>query len=342
MAQDGAAANINVGELVQLLQAGQGNGGGGSRKLKSFSSTAPEAWLAWRSNFELVTSINRWDHQRARRELAASMEGEAKTRVLHLPVGDHAPPGGAVQDYRELLTAYEDCFVVAADTELAEEVYRSATQAKDESHLQWLARVKVLFLRAYPSVAPAAMERSKDIIRTYLKGLRSSRLAADAARTFPLTLTAARDSVSACEAVRLAYGPNRQRPEQPDRQIHALRGDGRVEDRQCFNCKKRGHIRRFCPEEAADGRGREGATGRGGYRPGAGQPYGGRGRGPTGSPGYTGSGGRGRSFGGRGGSGGNRSHRDRPYLRVNHLDEQQEEQDSHHHHQEIHDDDQEN
>lgn len=124
------------------------------RKLPSFSSGDPTDWKTWRRQFEIISAINAWEEDRARQEVAAAMEGKAARQVMDIPFAAGTPAA--------LLNLYEGRFCPAAASSFAKVEYKNAEQREGESVLDWHARLRALFVRAYPNHDPANDENLRD------------------------------------------------------------------------------------------------------------------------------------------------------------------------------------
>ena len=237
---------MNEAQFRELLGAIRPQG---NRKLEAFSSGDGVEWLAWRNNFEITATINGWPPQRARRELAASMTGVAKQYVRDIAIGDgglaaNVPPEAL------LLDLYEARFLPAAAGDLARVSMRDARQIEEETILAWHARLRGLFVRAYPQLLPADIENSQDLRDTFILGLANSEVRGDTWKARPQTYMAALTQATNQHAglqvlqARTNTAPLARVKQEPN--INALGGG--TEGRQCYNCQQVGHLRDDCPQ----------------------------------------------------------------------------------------------
>ena len=139
-----------------------------------FNSKDGREWRNWRSNFEICARINEWSNQRARREIAVAMEGDAKDVVSDIPILD-----GLIREatrdcdgFELLLDNYEKKFLPAAATDYAAVEFEKATQNEGEDIVGWHARCRNLYKRAYPEVDDQLVEVSRQMRHKFTIGLR--------------------------------------------------------------------------------------------------------------------------------------------------------------------------
>ena len=182
---------MNAGQLADLLAAVRPG-----RKTDPFTTGDPTDWRNWRDNFALTVNINGWNHQRARREAAAAMQGEAKSSVRDIPVAD----GAGALNYNELLDLYEARFVTAAAGDLARSQLKAARQSESETILAWHSRLRELFIRAHPEMNAAAIAASLDLRDSFILGLSDNQVKTDTWRARPATFAAALTDASNVQA----------------------------------------------------------------------------------------------------------------------------------------------
>ena len=62
--------------------------------VRDLSEATPEAWRAWRSQFEVAADLNNWNDARQRKVAFISMTGKAREAVAHIPHGVPVAPAG--------------------------------------------------------------------------------------------------------------------------------------------------------------------------------------------------------------------------------------------------------
>ena len=117
--------------------------------VRDLSEATPEAWRAWRSQFEVAADLNNWNDARQRKVAFISMTGKAREAVAHIPHGvPVAPAGGgpapACPAASLLLDEMEARFLPPAAGAVARRVYRQAAQMEDETISQWHSRLRAL------------------------------------------------------------------------------------------------------------------------------------------------------------------------------------------------------
>jgi hypothetical protein len=241
-------ANLNNNQLQQLLDAARPQA---SKKVEPFSSGDPVDWSIWRANFELACTINDWQPVRARRELAASMAGQAKLWVRDIAIGD----GAGALAVGGLLDAYEARFRPAAAGDLARVTLRDARQNDTEVVLAWHARARDLYCRAYPNQDAAAVEASQDLRDIFILGLADPAVRAKTWEARPATYAAALESATNFSAGALVLTQRQPqgvaavkiKQEPGINAIHAVGQQPRdTSHLECFFCKRKGHVRRTC------------------------------------------------------------------------------------------------
>jgi len=237
---------MDAAQLQQLLQvvanANRGNPGG-TRRLTPLATTDGAAWRVWRRAYVQTAAINGWDNLRQRREIYASMEGEAARTTQDLE------PLNFV-DAQAMLDAYEARFVPAADTKLSRAQFETARQLPNELMTAWHGRLRELYIRAFPG---QDVENSPILIDQFIKRLYDRRTAEWVIHASPNTFAQA--LVVAQNAVANQMFLDGAKPN-PKTGINAL-NDTAVDDMDinlinsnvtCWFCKKSGHIRDECRE----------------------------------------------------------------------------------------------
>jgi len=224
---------------------------GGTRKLSPLSSVEGADWRVWRRAFEQTALINNWNDMRGRREIYAAMEGEAARNTQDLEPGQF----GNVAD---MLAAFEARFVPAADTKLCRAQFESARQLPNEQMTAWHARLRELFIRAFPG---QAVEDSALLIDQFIKRMYDHKTAEWVINASPATYVQAlatsqnvlanqlflngrksdgnsKGGVSAMSEFAMEDGTNAE-----EWDINLLNATA-----TCWFCKKTGHLRDDCRE----------------------------------------------------------------------------------------------
>ncbi len=321
-----AMAGLNPAQFQQFLDhvantLGQNRD---RRKLDPFSSGIGPEWQVWRTACETTVVVNGWNNQRARREIKIAIKDPAAQAVREIPIEDEPAQGAAdAADYHLLLDLYEARFLPAAAADALQVTFEMASQEETESTLAWHSRLRSIFTRANPGLAPAEIQDSRQLRTRFILGLSDRKVRENTWNRRPANYEQAlveASNMEAGEAIltgqtgRLSFDPfnikkeaNNALGEPPAAisQIAVSRGGKKTDNRECWNCGKRGHISRHCqlPEQGRGGRGRgrgSGLASRGGVRGGR---FGARGRGgkSSGRGGFQKGGGRGAGASGAGG-----------------------------------------
>ena len=245
----GGGANLNQGQIEAIVAAvaAAGRGRGGGKKVSLYSEATPASWLVWKKHFQVVATINEWNDERQRRELAASMEGQAGRLVRGIAV-DQVP----AVNINQLLQQFEEKFMPAVESDLAVATFESAQQLADETPIVWSARCSELYLRAYPNGDP----NSRILINRFTVGLIDREIASfvheQRPQTYANATTAAQTKTASKMFIQAQWKGGGGRAKGG---LNAI-GDGitavakkkKVTNGRCFFCGEKGHLRRDCEE----------------------------------------------------------------------------------------------
>ena len=149
-------------------------------KLNSFSNGQNEDWLVWKHHFQQCRRLNRYTEEEARLALAAAMQGRAAAAVMDIPVVV------ANSTANQLLREYENRFLPASASQLSRVQFEQVSQGPKETILDFHARLRQLWNKAYPDLQDDTM-----LIRKFSLGLRRADVRRQVIRTNPATYGAA-------------------------------------------------------------------------------------------------------------------------------------------------------
>ena len=255
-----AAAAVDPAPVATIVaNAVAGATGGTKRKLTIFSSADGVEWLTWRRNAELTVDINGWGVERARREIAAAMEGAAARGMADIKP---TPGGLGGHTVKDLLDAFQERFLPEAQSDLSRALFRNARQVAGETVLQWHSRVRELFLRAHPGEDTEASLLLRD---QFVLGLMELDVKTWTLDTRPATFTQALNIASNKTASRLriaAAASGGQGADIPGAtgflpQVKKEPGVGAMarsdrKDLACWYCTIPGHSKKDCNKRKTD------------------------------------------------------------------------------------------
>ena len=237
-------------------------------RIRTFCSTDPEDFRTFERHVEYIIRIHeQWNNKRARLEIAQAMSGLAAEMTGHINIDiDHADPAD-VPDYHLLLDQYRACFTTDAHLDSARGEFNFAEQKDGETLINVHARLRSLFIRAYPNTPAAEVETSPQLMDRFLKSLRDQYVARMTYAQRPANYTAMLEVAATMETARNFTKPERMRPGR--KSVHQLDGgsqfSGQVtwnrpnytskpsssSTQGCFLCKDTSHWARDCPLKAA-------------------------------------------------------------------------------------------
>lgn len=160
-------------------------------RVRPFKSSDPIEWTTWREHFETVARINRWEAERACLEAKAAMEDIAARKVKDVslqrgPPDPRDPYQMPTWNLQSLLRTYESRFVTKEAGRIAEAKFLEASRSSGEDILAYHARLRDLFLRAFPGVVA---ETSAQLRSQFIRGLRSPAIMEYMSERDPTTYT---------------------------------------------------------------------------------------------------------------------------------------------------------
>ena len=229
----------------------------------SFSGGRDEDWLTFKRSFLQAADFYQYNDREGIAALSHCVRGAASRAVEGILI----PPRATLD---QMIQRYEDRFLPPSASSMAQAKFEKATQDPREDVLQYHARLRTLWVRAYPG----HHVDDRILIRKFALGLSSPRVR-DAvlrgqAAMYERALELAQCEAAVLETTRPTTGTYEGRPG-----LHALKkGNPRgyqrgikwtVEKRdagrpvRCYYCEKEGHISSECQKKAFDqraGRGR--------------------------------------------------------------------------------------
>jgi hypothetical protein len=208
--------------------------------------------MAWRRHVEAVAAINDWDDNRTMLEVQAGLEGQAANVTGHIDINDFP-------NAHALLEAVEEIFLPAAQSQLALGAFEVAQQVEGEPVMEWHARIRELFMRAYPGEDPNG---SRNLTKTFSLGLAAEDVQEWVwemqPNTFQEALVLANNKAAAMAMVaqaRTARSSGKSQLAKQQFKLSALTGQPsqgkgsfvKGGPRTCFFCKEAGHFQRECP-----------------------------------------------------------------------------------------------
>jgi len=140
-------------------------------RVRVLDSIKPEDWLVWKRYFSNLARMWAWGNDRFRGELITAMDGDAARATADIDL--------AGLNQNECLAAYEERFITRAGSELAETSFRRAKQGEDsadETILQFHARCRELFVRAYPGQATEGDGLARNLRNIFTFGLSDTKI----------------------------------------------------------------------------------------------------------------------------------------------------------------------
>ena len=243
------------------------------------------SWEAYKLQFEMLAQLNGWNETQKATYLAVSLRGTALTVLTNLPPGQHS-------DFKSLLSALDNGFGTAHQTELNRVKLRNRTR-REESLPELAGDIECLSRLAYPDAAPGMIDvLAKD---QFIDAITDKDIRLRIRQNKPTSLREALEHALELESYHLA---NRQRIRvaretqleqdrspsvnkteldhssdvleklqkcvvdavqqctdygRNNRSNTAGRGRGRGRGIVCWNCGERGHPERLCTKERSRG-----------------------------------------------------------------------------------------
>jgi hypothetical protein len=152
--------------------------------------------MTWKRYFLLAVGTHNMTDERRRQELAMAMEGHAARVTATIDV--------FTGTFEEVLKRYEGKFITPAGSELAETEFNGAHQLPDEDVLQYHARCRELFDRAYPTQESEGDGlAARNLRKIFVWGLSNRRVSDyvwdQRPRTYDLCLELAQNKLSALD-----------------------------------------------------------------------------------------------------------------------------------------------
>ena len=122
-----------------------------------------EDWKVFLEIFRCTALFYGYNDQQARQALKACLREDAARAVQDIN------PNQPNLTFDQLVELYEERFMPAAQSATAQAIFDNARQDPKESILQWHARARTLFLRAYPN---DDAQNSTQLIRKFVLGLK--------------------------------------------------------------------------------------------------------------------------------------------------------------------------
>ena len=230
-------------------------------KLRPYGNEPHEDWLVFKGHFNRIKALNNYTNRQSVLALAAAMTGKAAAAVLDIDTDDRDDPDA-------LLEEYENRFLPASASQMSRVKFDQALQGKDESLLDYHARLRSLWNKAYPGA-----REDTQLIRKFNLGLRRKEVREQVVRANPQTygraLEAAQNEASVVQVVNAseigaATAANQVEPmdisairaavndiplDTPPAECVGAIGDTSTgaAKRKCFICDKEGHWRNECP-----------------------------------------------------------------------------------------------
>ena len=132
-----------VNELERARPAGANSTRPGILKPDTFGQKDHESWPNFRRRFEHCARFNCWDSEQQKLALVSAMVGKAADAIGDLKVEQF-------QDCKGMLDAFEKRFMPAAQSDIVRIQFDRCRQNARESVLEFHARLRALYRRAYP------------------------------------------------------------------------------------------------------------------------------------------------------------------------------------------------
>jgi hypothetical protein len=244
---------MNQAQVDAITEAigniGAGVGGRGSRRVTAFTTGDGAEWLTWKKAFTIAAQINGWNDLRQRREACAAIEEPAATLVQDI---DQEPAAGGLT-IDQYLTACEARFLPESATKYARTEFATGSQNDGEDILRFHARLRGLFVRAFPNEAnPNA---SHVLIDRFIHGLGDYGAQEFTCQQGPQTYAQALVHASNQAATKSSLAANRMgttRGQGKKRQDGLFQlnsnssSSGAADNRTCYFCHEVGHIKTSC------------------------------------------------------------------------------------------------
>ena len=207
-------------------------------KVSPFFFDGKEDWLCWRRHFNRVCEANEWNEATSMSVLSSSIRGRAATTtmdiddagILHLP---------------DLLDAYEERFLPVAASQIAESRFEAAKQSTKESISDWHARLRAIWMRAYPNEDPGRQMIRKFNLGILHTGIQHQAIRANA-QTYQEALEAAQNELSVVMVTHLnRTGEGKANLGLEPMDISSISAIEAESD--CHHCNLKGHYKRNCP-----------------------------------------------------------------------------------------------
>ena len=193
----------NQGQQGQQAQAAQAAPAIRGPRIRTFCSTDPDEFRTFERHVEYIVAIHEdWNFRRARLEIAQAMSGAAAEIVRHIDIGVQGVAVGAVGDWRDLLAQYRACFSTDAHQDAARGEFNFAEQEEGETLIAFHARLRAMFLRAYPNTPAADVEVSPILRDKFLAGLRDAYTSRHTYTQRPATYAAMLETATTMETSR--------------------------------------------------------------------------------------------------------------------------------------------
>jgi uncharacterized membrane protein YgcG len=247
-------------------------------KVPKLEKATANDWIQWRQTFERIAALKGWDDEFRRQVIVGHMRGDAVLAVANIRT--EAIPAGpgviaqAAPTSAELLDQYERKFVTEAGATYARQMFRQATQEKDEELTTFHTRVIQLYRRAHPG---ADLETTPELIERFIFGLHNRLVKEYVFDQQPANMT---DALRHANVKMATYHAMTMNQPGGSKGVHGIQEGGtNAINVTCWTCGEKGHMRDECPQK-----GKAGGSGKGGgkWKGGQGKGKGGQGKGKGG------------------------------------------------------------